>query len=622
MEGGILSMVAPGALAPLGQEVWHQGKSGFSGWTSGPGLNWTGIGGSLLHAGFNTVSPVLGSVGVGEVRSSLGQLAYSAYNPRSGWAIPGSGRSPLVGAFAYVFGEVARGLANALYRSIREQLEEPSAQTKSGYALAKRDRVLLAQADAPPPNLSLSDGIELPLREDPVTGDLYLLDRTTGEWHRIDPETGQVVPYNTVVDGSLSDAKVSLKVEKSGVAPETPDLDRFLMAAAIVGAEMRAQEIAAAARHITPQGPRIVWVDTMSSRQDDAQSSRSSNLTSGGAAISRLGLSLIPDAPLDTLAPIPGAAPGTKFAAEAAEARRAYRAANVMPAGTHVQHWTKELSAAATNMDPAVMNQNLSPLQSRNALPATTLLVSRKGAGTRYFVIADEHTAANLRDVPDLKAIASRTYGNEHTFADRFLIEQIEDQTRAANPNADPRWVKVEAGRQARWAMTGEPGPSPTPPPGTAPSSGFRAVLRTGGTVLAGVGTVFSGYAFHQDIAEGNWASAALNGTGFAGGGVALGGAAAGSTTLVSAGMVIAAPAALAGASFAGWKLGDHTYENTSISDVAMFGGSVVEAVTGSRTLGAIGAAGTAIVTAPVFVPIAIGKGIGRGAVWIWNKVF
>jgi RHS repeat-associated protein len=340
------------------------------------------------------------------------------------------------------------------------------------------------------------------------------------------------------------------------------------------------------------------------SSSSQASTSTSSRVSGGGAAVTTVGLSLIPDAPGFTPAPIPGAPPGTDFSAAAAQARQAYRAANVMPAGTQVQHWTKELSAAATNMDPAVMNQNLSPLQSRNALPATTLLVDPNGGGTTYSVAGGS------------------TYGNEHKFADRFLIRQIEDQIRAANPNAPAREVAVEAGRQARWIMTGEPGPSPTPPPTAPPASGWSTAARVGGTALAVGGTVFSGYAFSQDVAEGRWGSAALNGTGFVGGGLALGGTAAGSTTLVTAGTVIGAPAAVAGAGIAGWKLGEYTNEVTPISDVAAAGGSAVEAVTGSRIAGATGAALTAIVTAPVFVPMAVGKGIGRGAVWLWNKIF
>ena len=342
-------------------------------------------------------------------------------------------------------------------------------------------------------------------------------------------------------------------------------------------------------------------IDPTIPRQQDAQSVSSSSL---GAATTSLGLSLISDAPALTPATIPGAAPGTDFSAAAAHARQAYRAANHMAAGTQVQHWTKELSAAATRMDPAVMNQNLSPLQSRNALPATTLLVDPNGAGTRYSVMG------------------GGTYGNEHKFADRHLIPEIEKQIRTANPNASPREVAVQAGRQARWIMTGEPGPSPTPSPSAGPSSGLGTAARAGGTVVAAGGVVFSGYAFSQDVAEGNWGAAALSGTGFAGGGLALGGTAVGSAALIKAGTIIGAPAAVAGSGLVGWSIGQYTNKNTAISDVAMAGGSAVERLTGSTKLGAVGAAATAVVTAPVFVPIAVGKGIGRGARWAWKKVF
>ncbi|HEX4817118.1 MAG TPA: SpvB/TcaC N-terminal domain-containing protein [Nonomuraea sp.] len=148
---------------------------------------------------------------------------------------------------------------------------------------------------------------------------------------------------------------------------------------------------------------------------------------------------------------IPSAPPGTNFRSAAAAGRAAYRAANQMPPGTQAQHWTKELSAQATDMSPDVMNMNMSPLQSRKALPATTLLVDPQGRGTTYAVSGGS------------------TYGTEHKFADRFLIPQIEDQIRQANPNADPREVAVQAGRQARWIMTGEPGPDV---PGPAPQRG------------------------------------------------------------------------------------------------------------------------------------------------------
>jgi RHS repeat-associated protein len=170
---------------------------------------------------------------------------------------------------------------------------------------------------------------------------------------------------------------------------------------------------------------------------------------------------------------IPSAPAGTDFSQAAAGGRTAYRANNAMPPGTQVQHWTKELSAQATNMDPAVMNQNLSPLQSRNALPATTLLTDPNGGGTRYSVDGGS------------------TYGNEHKFADRALIPQIEDQIRTANPNADPKDVAVQAGRQARWVMTGDPGPDPSAPPSTPtpPAPSFGTVAgnwgRAGGAALA-----------------------------------------------------------------------------------------------------------------------------------------
>lgn len=164
--------------------------------------------------------------------------------------------------------------------------------------------------------------------------------------------------------------------------------------------------------------------------------------------------------------------------------------------------------------------------------------------------------------------------------------------------------------------------PPAAPPAAPPPTSGARTVIRAGGTVLGVAGTAYSAYAFGDDISEGRWGSAALNGSSFAGGGLVLGGTAAGSSTLVAAGTAIGAPAAVAGAGYAGWKLGEYTNENTAIGDVAAAGGSLVERATGSTTLGAVGAATTAVVTAPVFVPIAVGKGIGRGAVWVWNKIF
>ena len=124
-------------MGALGREVWQQGKNGFEGWTSGPGLNWSGIAGSLFNVGFDALSPVLGGPRFGPERDgrrafnfSLGGLINSAYNPSSGWAIPGSGKSPTVGAFEYAYSAVANGAANMGYNWIRDQLERPSAPPK------------------------------------------------------------------------------------------------------------------------------------------------------------------------------------------------------------------------------------------------------------------------------------------------------------------------------------------------------------------------------------------------------------------------------------------------------------------------------------------------------------
>jgi hypothetical protein len=208
-----------------------------------------------------------------------------------------------------------------------------------------------------------------------------------------------------------------------------------------------------------------------------------------------------------------------------------------MPAGTQVQHWTKELSAAATNMDPAVMNLNLSPLQSSgratgpwNATsvgPATTLLTDPAGGQTRYTVLGGS------------------VYGNEHKFADRFLIPQIEDQIRAANPGASAGEVSIEAGRQARWIMTGDPGPTPFgPPPGM--SAGTRW-LAAGGGVLNAAGGVFmlASIDTEHDPAIVTAGKATSGGASLVGGGMMVGGAWMGEAGLVALGGTVAGVGAI-----------------------------------------------------------------------------
>jgi YD repeat-containing protein len=128
-EGSVFSSI--GSLGVLGREVWQQAKSDFNGWTSGPGVNWTGIAGSVFNVGFDALGPVLGGPKVGSFNFGLAGLINSAYNPSSGWAIPGSGRSPTVGAFEYAYGAVANGLADIGYNWIRDRLERPSAPAKA-----------------------------------------------------------------------------------------------------------------------------------------------------------------------------------------------------------------------------------------------------------------------------------------------------------------------------------------------------------------------------------------------------------------------------------------------------------------------------------------------------------
>lgn len=108
MAGAGFSMLGPAST--LGREVWQQGQNGFENWTSGPGLNTTGIAGSMFNIGFDALGPAFGSVSIGPMNFDMGRLVNSAFNPSSGWAMPGTGHNAKVGAFAYAFGEVANSL--------------------------------------------------------------------------------------------------------------------------------------------------------------------------------------------------------------------------------------------------------------------------------------------------------------------------------------------------------------------------------------------------------------------------------------------------------------------------------------------------------------------------------
>lgn len=147
-------------------------------------------------------------------------------------------------------------------------------------------------------------------------------------------------------------------------------------------------------------------------------------------------------------------------------------------------------------------------------------------------------------------------------------------------------------------------------------------ILRYGGYALLVGGTIYCGYAFSNDIAEGQWFNASLSGTGFAGGALVIGGTVAKSALLVKAGVIIGAPAAVIGSGVLGWEAGMYINENTGISDTAMAGGTWVEKQTGSVTLGAVGAAGTAIVTAPYYAAEATVGALGDLGGWIGGGVY
>src|SRR3546814_1198174 len=91
MQGYMFAVAGPAAA--IRREVWQQATGGFEGWTSGPGLNWSGIGGSVFNVGFDALGPVLVGPEVGTFSFGMGGLINSANNPNSGRAVPGSGRS-------------------------------------------------------------------------------------------------------------------------------------------------------------------------------------------------------------------------------------------------------------------------------------------------------------------------------------------------------------------------------------------------------------------------------------------------------------------------------------------------------------------------------------------------
>jgi RHS repeat-associated protein len=158
---------------------------------------------------------------------------------------------------------------------------------------------------------------------------------------------------------------------------------------------------------------------------------------------------------------------GVDYGTAAAQGRQAFRQANAMLPGTQAQHWTKEITSQQTQMSQNLMNENMSPLQSRNSMQATTLLKDPAGGGTTY------------------RVDGGSTYGNEHKFADRHLIPAEEART---VPGTNPRNAAIDAGRAARWRMTGDPGPGPPVKSLEARLTGGTLKVLGGALAVAGAG--------------------------------------------------------------------------------------------------------------------------------------
>jgi hypothetical protein len=159
---------------------------------------------------------------------------------------------------------------------------------------------------------------------------------------------------------------------------------------------------------------------------------------------------------------------------------------------------------------------------------------------------------------------------------------------------------------------------------------------------LAPIGAVLSAHSLGEDLAKKDYAAAtsdaagtvaggletfALASTALGAGGTASAGAAAtGGVALAGAGGGAAAAASVAApvvASFGvGVAAGTYINNHTEISDTAAAGGAWVEKHTGSVVLGATGAAGTAIVTAPYYAAEATVGALGSAGSWIGDKVY
>ena len=155
---------------------------------------------------------------------------------------------------------------------------------------------------------------------------------------------------------------------------------------------------------------------------------------------------------------------------------------------------------------------------------------------------------------------------------------------------------------------------------GNEAASTLAQAAKVAGPVIAVVGGVFSAYALSQDIKRGDVAGGVSDAAGVVSSGLTVTAVVAGSGTAIGAGAAAAAP--VVGAFGAGVAVGTYINNNTGISDTAMKGGEWVEGLTGSTTAGAIGAAGTAIVTSPYYAVVAAGGALEDAGSWIGGKVY
>lgn len=223
-----------GPLGVLGWEIGEQVSTSFAGWTDESGVSARGIAGSVFNVGFSALAPVLDGPTYSHFNFNLSGLINGAYNPRSGWAVPGSGRSPVVGSLEHFFGVVANGLANMAYDAMAKQAEQPSTPAEPGSVALKEqlppgelghqeelasDRISAEEQSSA--EVGLQGKLELSHFRDGVGRDLIAAARRVN-----DAERRQIEAENRLRAASRS-SKQRLKALEKDVAARTEALARY-----------------------------------------------------------------------------------------------------------------------------------------------------------------------------------------------------------------------------------------------------------------------------------------------------------------------------------------------------------------------------------------------------------